>query len=182
MRFGWSVFRSFVLIAVAASATWAVLHSQLGTNCPHALRADDGTRVDAAMFGVEMPGEEDGSAFFVETSRVPLVTGATFGWRIHLADDAPAVLMREELVLPGAPRVWRHEGDTAISEDRRVAVTERVVRTWDGWLENYWSFTDGDPEGLYTLRVYVDDELAREFTFRVDRVDGTRVGKGCGKH
>jgi len=181
MGFGSSVFRRFLVIWVLAAGSWAMLHSHLGTNCPHALapaQQIDGF-VDVAMFGVEMPVDDAGATFFVETSRVPLVVGATFGWRMHLVGKSSSVKLREELVLPAPPRTWRHDGNTDISADHRTAVTERVLHTSDGWLENYWSFTDGDPEGVYALRIYIDDELAREFRFRVDSLDGP-LGKGCG--
>lgn len=183
MRFGSSVFSRFLVIWVLAAGTWAMLHSHLGTSCPHALapQAPSTGFVDVAMFGVEMPVDDAGATFFVETSRVPLVVGATFGWRMHLVGKGQTVKLREELTLPAPPRTWRHDGHTDVSADHRTAVTERAVSPADGWLENYWSFTEGDPEGLYTLRIFVDDQLAREFRFRVDSLEG-RLGKGCGKH
>jgi hypothetical protein len=46
-------------------------------------------------------------------------------------------------------------------------------------MENYWSFTEGDPEGIYKLRVYAGDDLLKEFRFRVESVEH-KVGSGCG--
>lgn len=181
MRMSWAVIRRFSLIWILAAGTWALLHGSLGTSCPHGLNARGTIFVDAAMFGVEMPADDEGTVFFVETSRVPMVVGTTFGWRMHLEGAPPLLQMREELILPEAPRTWRYDGATEISRDRHTATTSRTVKTVDGWLENYWSFTEGDPEGIYKLRVYAGDELLKEFRFRVEAVE-RKVGKGCGGH
>lgn len=169
MQIVWPVLRTFLTAGLVATVSWAVVDGLFGgprCACPGA--ADEHPRVDAALFGVEMPMGDEGGAFFVETDRVPLVTGATFGWRIKLNDDAQVVRLREELELPAAPHIWRHTEDTLITSDRTTAVTERALHPSDGWIENAWSFTEGDPAGLYRLRVYLDDELVREFRFHAD--------------
>jgi len=184
MRFSWAIFRRFSVVWLIAVGTWALLHSQLGTSCPHGLAPEPHMYVDAAMFGVEMPADDEGTTFFVETSRVPLVVGATFGWRMHLVNAPEELAVREELVLPAAPETWRHDGNTEISGDRTTAATEMLVQPTDGWFSNSWSFTEGDPEGIYSMRIYVGEALVKEFRFRVESVDtaAPRVGKGCGGH
>lgn len=163
------VLRTLLSASLVAGITWAVVDGFVGgPHCACGDIYDEHPRVDAALFGVEMPMGDEGGAYFVETDRVPLVTGATFGWRIKLRDDAQVVRLREELELPAAPRIWRHTEDTLITSDRTTAVTERAVHPSDGWLENAWSFTDGDPAGRYRLRVYLDDELVKEFSFFAD--------------
>jgi hypothetical protein len=178
----WLFFRVFVAVGVIASGSWALWNLctfDACSGCPNASApaapAPEG-RVDDAMFGMEMPAGDEGGSFFVETSRVPLVTGTEFGWRIHLSDDATSVKLREEFVLPATPTTWSHTEDTEIVSGGRVAVTERVLTPEGGWVENGWAFTDGDPEGEYLIRVFLDDELVREFRFRADDPEAK---KGC---
>ncbi len=179
MQIMWPVLRSFLCTVVLAATSWAVVDGLLGgSRCACASVYDQHPRIDAAIFGVEMPIGDDGGSFFVETRRVPLVSGATFGWRLRLTDPTSTVRLREELVLPSAPPIWRHTEDTSITSDRKTAVTERFVRPEGGWLENAWSFTEGDPSGRYRLRVFLDDELVKEFSFFADDLQRTP----CGTH
>lgn len=178
MQFWWSVSKSFAGVLLLSAAAAVVMDAAIDTGCACPGAAEAHPRVDAALFGVEMPASDEGGAFFVETDRVPLVTGATFGWRLRLSDGAGQVRLREELELPRAPRTWRYPDHTRISADRRTAVTERLALPRDGWLDNAWTFTDGDPPGRYRLRVFLDDELVREFTFLADEIE-----RGpCGPH
>lgn len=172
MQIVWPVLRTLLVASLMAATSWAVVDNVLSGSpcaCPGEERAQH-PRLDAALFGVEMPAGDEGGSFFVETDRIPLVTGATFGWRVRLNDGASRVRLREELELPAAPRIWRHTDDTFITADRTTAVTDRVARPVDGWLENSWAFTDGDPEGRYTLRIYLDDELVKTFDFYADDI------------
>jgi hypothetical protein len=174
MQLWWSVAKSFARVLVFSAAAAVVVDAAAVERCAYGADAPlSHARVDAALFGIEMPVGEEGDTFFVETNRVPLVAGAAFGWRLRLKDGATQVRLREELELPVAPRIWRHTDDTSISGDRRTAITERLVHPTAGWLENAWSFTAGDPPGRYRLRVYLDDELAREFTFLADELGRT---------
>ncbi|MFZ9886386.1 MAG: hypothetical protein ACO3JL_02695, partial [Myxococcota bacterium] len=43
-------------------------------------------RLDAALFGLYVPADAHGETYFIETERVPLVRGATFGWKIRLRE------------------------------------------------------------------------------------------------
>lgn len=178
MQIVWPVLRTFLAASLVATVSWAVVDGLAGGSrcaCPGEAPRDH-PRIDAALFGVEMPMGDEGGAFFVETDRVPLVTGATFGWRIKLNDDAPVVRLREELELPAPPRIWRHTEDTLITSNRTTAVTERVLHPSDGWIENAWSFTEGDPAGRYTMRVFLDDELVKEFRFFADDLEPAPCG------
>lgn len=177
MQLVWPVLRKFLSASLVAAFSWALVTGVLGgPRCACEGASSAHPRVEAAYFGVEMPADDEGTVYFVETERVPLVTGATFGWRIKLNDDAQVVHLREELELPAAPHVWHHTDDTRISADRTTAITERTVHPREGWIDNAWAFTDGDPAGLYKLRVFLDGQLVKEFSFFAD---GMKRG-GCG--
>lgn len=154
--------------AVAASALMflSAVVGELSTAPPAV--ASLHPRLDAALFGLYVPADDRGGAYFIETDRLPLVRGATFGWKIRLLESAAGVRLREELELPAAPRTWQLGAGAHLSDDGTVAITERWSSAPDGWLENAWSFTDGDPAGVYRLRVFVDDELVQEFRFLAD--------------
>lgn len=177
MQFMWPVLRKSLSASLVAAFSWALVASVLGgPRCACESIYDTHPRVEAALFGVEMPTNDEGQLVFVETERVPLVTGATFGWRIKLRDDSQVVQLREELELPAAPHVWRHTEDTLITSDRTTAITERSLHPRDGWIENAWSFTDGDPAGRYKLRVYLDGQLVKEFSFFADELETAPCG------
>ena len=137
------------------------------TMCP-VYAAEAAPLVDDARFGVEMPIGGGALTALVQTERVPLIPGTTFGWRVHLGEARSFVKLREELILPAAPHLWRHTASTRISQDRRVAVTEELLTPSDGWLGNGWAITEGDPPGEYVLRVYLDDHPIDSFRFLVD--------------
>lgn len=162
--------KTLVALGIASAAYVFVL--PLGPSpatCPHA--AASTLWVDDALFGVEMPLADGQGAVLVESDRVPLVEGTTFSWRAHLSDHPPWVKLREELVLPAAPEIWRHTESTRISDDRRVAITEEVIRPEGGWVANGWAITEGDPPGEYELRVYLDDQHVKTFRFFVDPIE-----------
>lgn len=120
-----------------------------------------------AFFGVEMPVEGQGRVL-IESDRVPLVVGTTFGWVMLVSPEDERVHVREELILPEAPKTWQHTEATRISSDGRVAITEDVLVPKDGWISNGWTITEGDPPGPYQIRVYLDGRLVKSFGFLVD--------------
>jgi len=125
--------------------------------------------VEEAAFGVSRWLDGEGYVFS-ETDHIHLAPGTTFGWRLKLQsplsnDPMRAVLMREEFVLPSAPSNWGLGPNTQVSGDKKMAVTERVMSPTDGWLSREWSITEGDPEGAYEMRVFLDDKLVQTFQF-----------------
>lgn len=163
--------RTLVVFALASAAYLFVF--PLGPSpagCPSAV-ASRALLIDDAIFGVEMPLTDGQGYVLVESDVVPLVPGTTFSWRLHLATERPRVTVREELILPRAPQIWRHTEHTRISGDRRVAITEEVTAPDAGWLANGWAITDGDPPGEYLLRVFIDGHHAETFRFVVDSPD-----------
>ncbi len=125
---------------------------------------DASASVDAA-FGAYVDSCE--GAVFVPTERIANVVDNAYGWQLRTATDEP-VRWREELILPAPPLEWRTLSDVLISDDRTVAVTERVELPVDGRLEHGWSIAPGDPVGPYRLNLYVDGQLVRTFGFTVE--------------
>jgi hypothetical protein len=110
----------------------------------------------------------DGTAQFVETSRVPNVVGQAYGWVALIGPRADAVTWVEELTLPASPRIWgvaTGDARAAISEDRKTAQMRGVVLPTESEFSNFWSVTDGDPNGRYSLVLKVSDGVVAEFTF-----------------
>lgn len=127
--------------------------------------------VDDAAFGVTH-WEEDAGYVFNETDHLHLVPGTIFGWRLKLREPMSTVMLREEFVLPAAPTYWGLGADTRLSDDRTVAVTERLVAPVDGWLAREWTMTEGDPAGPYEMRVFLNDQLVKTFRFDAHAHEG----------
>jgi hypothetical protein len=150
----------FILICSLALMSWVVLYPRQCAVGVHALPPG----IEDAAFGINTMAD-DGSAQFVETSHIPLVPGTTFGWRLKLTMPDSSMMLREEFILPAPPTYWGVSSDTILSDDRMVAITERLVTPENGWLDGRWTVTPGDPEGPYQLRVFLDGTLVK--TFRV---------------
>lgn len=165
------LFSRLALIGAIALPTWAITVCM--SRCPledvaelppchgHGELATDVEVVDAA-FGIDTWLEGEGYVF-TETDHLHLVPGTSFGWRLQLKNPAETVLLREEFVLPDAPAYWGLGPDTRLSDDRRVAITERFVPAVDGFLSSQWTVTPGDPSGVYEMRVFLDGQLVRTF-------------------
>jgi hypothetical protein len=149
-----AIVRRFILICSLATMAFIVLWPRPCTYSSHAMH-DAAFGVDAML--------DDGSQYFFETKHIPLVPGTSFGWRLKLAEPDRPMLLREEFVLPAPPAYWGVSSDTMLSDDRRVAITERIVTPENGRLESRWVVTPGDPAGRYRLRVFLDDALVGNF-------------------
>ena len=57
-----------------------------------------------------------------------------------------------------------------ISEDREMMITEKEVQPdKDKVIGNSWSVAEGDPEGLYIMNIFVEDESVETFIFWVGK-------------
>lgn len=149
-----AIVRRFVLICALAMMSYTVFW-------PRTCSLGSPRQFDAA-FGVDTM-LDDGSQYFFETNHIPLVPGTSFGWRLKLSVPDRPVLLREEFILPAPPAYWGVSPDTLLSDDRQVAITERIVTPENGRLESRWIVTPGDPAGAYRLRVFLDDALVSTF-------------------
>ena len=111
-----------------------------------------GGPVRAIRSGVWMPD------LLVQTDQAPLARGIEFGWQLDLAGHDDFVL-REELLLPAAPKHWGTTAATTISADRTTATTIEHVDADTAMIEHRWQISAGDPPGLYLFRVYIDERL-----------------------
>jgi hypothetical protein len=126
----------------------------------------------AAQFGV-FGADSSGQRLLYETSTFPAIVAVPYGWYILFKTDKPTVVWREELELPEVPPTWgpgEALGIFLVSPDRRTAVTERVVPTRLGFIANDWRYAPGDPIGRHKMRVYIDGQLIREFSFTIEKL------------
>lgn len=127
--------------------------------------------VVAAQFGV-FGADAAGRRMLYETSNFPAIIAAPYGWYILFKADKPTVVWREEFELPEAPPTWgpgEALGIFLVSPDRRTAVTERIIPTKLGFIANEWRYASGDPIGAHKMRVYIDGQLIREFSFNIEK-------------
>jgi hypothetical protein len=132
------------------------------------LRIAPDLAVEEVVFGITRDGE-DGEPEFLETRAVPYAQGQLYGWQLSLRTGRDTVRVREELTMPAPPASWGNAETSplaTISEDRRRAVVEEENSLYDH-VHRYWSIDLGDPQGLYELRLYVEDVLVGEVTFVV---------------
>lgn len=125
-----------------------------------------------AQFGV-FGADPAGRRMLYETDKFPGVVAAPFGWFILFKTDKPTVVWREEFELPIAPPTWgpgEAMGIFQVSPDRRTAITERIIPTKLGFIANEWRYANGDPIGQHKMRVYIDGQLIREFSFAIEKV------------
>jgi len=133
--------------------------------------------VVAAQFGV-FGADQSGRRMLYETDKFPALVAAPYGWFIVFKTDKPTVVWREEFELPVAPPTWgpgEALGIFQVSPDRKTAVTERIIPTKLGFIANEWRYASGDPVGAHKMRVYIDGQLIREFSFDIEQMpdDGT---------
>ena len=125
--------------------------------------------VVSAQFGV-YGADNDGRRVLFETDNFPAITAAPYGWFIIFKADKPTVTWREEFELPAPLSNWgpgEAMGVFTVSPDRKTAVTERIIPTRLGFVGNEWRYAPGDPVGAHKMRIYIDGQLIREFSFDI---------------
>ena len=128
--------------------------------------------VVAAQFGV-FGADQSGRRTLYETDKLPGLVAAPYGWFIVFKTEKPTVVWREEFELPVAPPTWgpgEALGIFQVSPDRKTAVTERIIPTKLGFIANEWRYASGDPVGAHKMRVYIDGQLIREFSFDIEKM------------
>lgn len=128
-------------------------------------------QVVTAQFGV-FGADPSGRRLLYETDKFPAIPAAPYGWYILFKTNKPTVVWREEFELPEAPPTWgpgEALGIFSISPDRKTAVTERIIPTRMGFIGNEWRYAPGDPIGAHKMRVYIDGQLVREFSFAIEK-------------
>ena len=126
--------------------------------------------VVSAQFGV-FGADSVGRRVLFETDKFPAIVAAPFGWFVMFKTDKPTVIWREEFELPEVPPTWgpgEAMGIFQVSPDRKTAVTERIIPSGLGFVGNEWRYAPGDPTGAHKMRVYIDGQLVKEFTFDIE--------------
>ena len=123
--------------------------------------------VTNSLFGTWQSDDKFGESF-IQTGRVPLIKGQLFGWFLVLNTSRGTVKFREEFRLPHAPETWGSAETDLISEERQMMITEEEVQPdKDNVIGHSWGVAEGDPEGLYMMNIFIDDQLIETFIFWV---------------
>lgn len=119
-------------------------------------------------FTISVP-RSPGQADVVEsTTLVPLLTGTCYNWHLRLSKTKGSLEITEIYTLPEAPENWGLGSDAiTISKNRRTATSALLVTPVDGWIENGWCVTDGDPEGPYSFEIKSGDMVLHRFEFEL---------------
>lgn len=91
----------------------------------------------------------------------------SYGWWLHIGNQKKAVKVRQELVCPTPPATW---GDLEklgkVSSDGKSMVVETVQNVSPkGNLSFVYNIAQGDPVGIYQLKVTVDGSYTKKFAF-----------------
>src|ERR1700677_4745826 len=89
---------------------------------------------------------------------IPLETGTSYGVDMTFQKQTEDIILRVELELPKAPKTWggfRKRDGTKISDDDRTCTLTVNANTDGTDTLISWDVADGDPEGVYKVRVYL---------------------------
>ena len=106
----------------------------------------------------------------VETTNVPYRPGSScYHWAIAVEPEPRSLTVREVFDLPGPAERWNSAPSelTLVRPDDSGAITEIQESLEDGLITHGWCVAQGDPVGRYRIRVFVGDQLLREFGFNV---------------
>ncbi len=159
------ILRVLVLLTLAGVA--ATTHAGFKAANSDELAPD--LQLVSAEFGI-VKQAEDGTIQIIPEKKIPLVFGQQYGWRLRFRTARKLLALREEFVLPAAPRAWgseRPSRDFKLTPDRKTATTEGVVMLTDGMIQHAWSVANGDPAGDYEIRLFIEGKLVRTFRFEV---------------
>ena len=123
----------------------------------------------SGVFGI-ITKDQNGNDQFEVTNTVPLIEGQYYGWMIALDLGTTKVKWKEVFELPAKPGAWSSSetsGEHKISEDGRIATTEKEIDARAGYIERFWIVEEGDPLGDHVIRVYANDVLLKTFRFKV---------------
>lgn len=121
----------------------------------------------------------DDAGKITTTTNIPWRVGNRYGWGATIFSQTPAVTLKEVLVLP-APATWiekdiKRRPSQIIEQQENVAdgrVLSREVKldvTKPLRYGRNYKIIESDPEGDYILRLYINQELAREVRFKVEK-------------
>ncbi len=91
---------------------------------------------------------------------LPWLIGQPYGWMLYLKGDAAeGMKIRFELELPARPKSWGK--NTKVSADGKTGFYSDTVNTYEEGpggrvyiIGETWTVVEGDPLGIYTVRLY----------------------------
>ena len=134
--------------------------------------------ISDAIFYFSVIGS-DGTVRKFERNVVPNIPkNVCYGWRLKLKNASNIVKFTEEFSLPSEPNYWPNEDDSyatnTVSKDRKSSLTQKFVTPKHGWIENGWCIVEGDPLGIYKMKIFISDVFVYEFEFEVLTLDNFR--------
>lgn len=111
----------------------------------------------------------DGELLRESTTLVPLLPGACYNWRLQLGKVKTTVDITEVYTLPAVPQSWDlGEGSTIVVADDKLSATSTLhLVPLNGWIQNGWCVSAGDPEGSYSFDILSGGTLLHRFEFEV---------------
>ncbi len=101
-----------------------------------------------------------------EAARLPLTVNQTcYGWRYLNHNKASLTPVEETLILPAPANQWNGSDQTAVSGDRRSAVTTVRIDPENMVVTNGWCVAEGDPPGRYRIEVRRNGKLIGRRSF-----------------
>ncbi|MBV6627732.1 MAG: hypothetical protein KI793_33210 [Rivularia sp. (in: Bacteria)] len=124
--------------------------------------------VKKAEFGV-LRTEKNGQVTFIPTTKVPYEEGKVYGWRIQLQGYEGKLTWQEVLTLPKPPLTWGTDNGEHffLSPDGTKSVIKRTDLIKKGIVNNFWTVSSGDPEGLHVIEIYAGKRRIARFKFEV---------------
>ncbi|AFY57134.1 hypothetical protein Riv7116_4720 [Rivularia sp. PCC 7116] len=124
--------------------------------------------VKKAEFGV-LRTDKNGKVTFIPTTKVPYQEGKVYGWRIQLQGYEGKLTWQEVLTLPKPPLTWGTDNGQHffLSPDGTKSVIKRTDSIKKGIVNNFWTVSSGDPEGLHVIEVYAGKRRIAKFKFEV---------------
>ncbi len=93
---------------------------------------------------------------------------SSYGWSIDFDAKPGKHTIKEVIQLPG-PANWGVGQNTTISTNQTSATSTYPVasETRNFVFQNMWSYAPGDPSGVYTFDIFVDNVLVKSFIIDV---------------
>lgn len=145
----------------------------LATGCVHVWTPS--TEVRSVSFG--RPDEADN---LVPTNRIPYQVGSPYAWKLTVHSSKSKFRVKEIFKLPSSAP-W--SGATADSERVKIIKEQRSqsgdmsTKEFDvetdfmeetEVIQPYW-IIDGDPQGTYSISIFVENKFVTNFNFQVVR-------------
>lgn len=113
-----------------------------------------------------------GEPIVESTTLVPLLKGVCYNWHLRLGKTKGALQITELYTLPEAPKIWdvSEDGGVVVADDKLSATSSLSLTPVDGWIENGWCISKGDPAGAYSFEIKSGDKLLQRFDFELQQM------------